>query len=320
MEWLELKRTGQFFILFFVFTLLHSQPADTTQSNPNKPQKIELKTFVESSTVPLNRSVVFHIEVSWEGRLNWYRIEPVSQPVLTNLLLEGSGSENRLDPLPNGNFKATKSITYRFKPLEMGMAYIDGVDIKYINQQTNQEDHLNSQRVMVEITEPIPENSGGTLKAFVYIILLVLFFGVTAYFLFVYVRKRKKARHSQAPIIPLPELYLSRLTQEVDPRGTNLTEMTSRLSRIFREYLSEEFEIHARESSTSEIESQLRELEVDETDRQKIVDVLGKLDIIKFTGKNMDPADFTSIYGTIEAFLIKRKQMQDSNQVELKEE
>lgn len=320
MDMAKQKYTWFFAAFFLVFTPLFSQTPDSLQSSPQQNSQIQLKTFVESSNTPLNRPVVFHIELSWIGELNRYQIEPVSQPVLTNLLLEGSGSENRLEPLDNGQFRSIKSITYRFRPLEMGMAYIEGVVVKYVNRQTGEEDQLSSQRVMVEVTDPLPEPGGGKVKPVIYIALLVIFFAAIFYFLLLFFKRRKEARLQPAPVIPLSEQYLDRLSHEVDPRGTNLNEMTGKLSRIFREYLDQEFSLHARESSTQEIVNQLRDLDMDEKDKNNLIRVLEKLDLLKFAGKNVDPADFTNIYGTIEAFLLKQKRNPDSSQVELKEE
>lgn len=314
-----LQRLNGFFILFLLVNLLHSQPDSLRKPSEGK-QLIQLNTYLETSKVPRNRPVVFHIELSWEGDLSRYQIEPVSQPILTNLLLEGSGSENRLEPLQNGKFRAVKSITYRFKPLEMGMAYIDGVTIKYTDRQTGQEDKLTSQRVMVEIVDPLPEADGGSVRSVIYLILLVVFFAVILFFVIIYFKKRRQARESVVPIVPLPEIYLNKLSQEVDPRGTNLNEMTGRLSKIFREYLDQDFDIRTRESSTAEILEKLENLDIDENDRSNLRSVFEKLDLIKFAGKNVDPADFTNIYGTIEAFLLKRKQVYESNQAELKED
>ncbi len=297
-----------------------SQPADSLPPVQNEPNQIQLNTYVDKSEVPLNRPVIFHVQLSWTGNLNRYQIEPVSLPVLTNLLLEGSGSENRLEPLANGNFKATKSITYRFKPLEMGMAYIDGVTIRYTDRRSGEENQLTSQRVMVEISEPVAEPGEGPYRSVAYVVLLIIFFTVIAYFMVKYFRKRREARRSPEPVLPAAELFLNRLAQEVDPRGTNLGEMTAKLSRIFREYLQEAFHIQARESSTREILEQLQTVELDESDRKNLTTVFEKLDLIKFAGKNVDPTDFTRIYGAIEAFLIKRKQMAQQSQVEVKEE
>ena len=108
--------------------------------------------------------------------------------------------------------------------------------------------------------------------------------------------------------------------KEVDPRGTNLEEMTSRLSRIFREYLDREYHIPAKELSTQELIENLKLKDLEESDLNNLIQVFEKLDLIKFSGKSVDPNEFTHIYGTIENFLLKRKQQYDSMQASLKED
>jgi hypothetical protein len=306
-------------ILIAAFTsILISQ--DSTSSNLNQPEQIQLNTYVEASKVPLNRSVILHIELSWSGQLNRYQIQPVSQPILTNLLLDGSGSENRLETMPDGSLRSIKAITYRFRPLEMGMAYIDGIVVKYVARDSGQEEQLSSQRIMVEIEEPVPEPGSSGVKSYVYLALLIIFFSIVFYFIIVFIRKRRQAQNGVAPLILNSERYLNILSQEVDPRGTNLEEMTGKLSRIFREYLGKEFDFPAREQSTQEIIQHLQQLDLEETDRHNLQQMMEKLDVIKFAGRNIDPNDFINIYGAIETFLIKRKQQQELTQAESKEE
>jgi hypothetical protein len=302
-------------ILFLEFSFSHSADSLSTISN----HQIQLRSYVEESKVPANRLVILHLEISWPGKLNRFQIEPVSQPILTNLLLEGSGSENRLLTLEDGSLKAIKAITYRLRPLEMGMAYIDGVVIKYIDRESGEEENLSSQRIMVEITDPLPENQGKKLRAFVYIILFAIFFTITGYFILVYIRKKRMASKSVAPIMCPAESYLNRLMQEVDPRGTNLGQMISRLSRLFKEYLEQDFRIPAKELSTKEIVEALQQLQIDENDKAGLSTVFQKLDILKFAQKNIDPNEFIHIYGAIENFLLKRKQIFDAAESKSKE-
>lgn len=298
------------FILLFIFPLLLiPQPADTSGAKNNSDTEqiaIHLNTFVESSQVPLNRKVIYHVELSWMGDLSRFQIEPIEQPILTNLLLEGSGSSNRLEPVGDDKFRAVKTITYQFKPVELGMAYIDGLIIKYEDMETGEKNELQAQRVMIEILDPIDEGRSSGFKAIIYVALLIIFFGSLAYFLARYINKRKINAEALPQDICLAQDYLTRISQDVDPKSTNLTEMTSRLSKIFREYLSRDFHISAREASSQEIIKQLEIKELEEADLIKMKELFEKFDLIKFAGEQIDPAEFSNIYGTIEAFLLKQ--------------
>ena len=308
------------FVFYFVVLIYIRQLSAADSLSTSENQHIQLKAYVEQSKIPLNGTAILHIELSWPGKLNRYQIEPLSQPILTNFLLEGSGSENRLLTLEDGSLKAIKAITYRLRPLEMGMAYVDGIIVKYINRETGDEENLSSQRIMIEILEPLPEVGGQRFQAVVYIVLLGIFFGITAYFIFLYIRKKKLSQEEGVPEVSLAEFYLNRLTKEVDPRGTNLEEMIDRLSRIFREYLDRDFNIPARELSTQEIVENLKLKDLDDPDLTNLTQVFEKFDLIKFSGKSVDPNEFTNIYGTIENFLLKRKQQYDSVKASTKED
>jgi len=311
-------------ILIFLNGISNAQDLDTpdtTQSDSAEPITINLNTFVESSQVPLNRKVKYHVELSWIGDLSRIQIEPIEQPILTNLLLEGSGSSNRLEPVDDTRFRAIKTITYQFKPVEMGMAYVDGLMIKYQDTVSGEEDELQAQRVMIEITDPIEQGSGGGVKAFIYVFLLVILFGAMAFFLAKYLNKRKMNSEALPEQVCLPREYLTRISQDIDPKSTNLSEMTSRLSKIFREYLSRDFHIAAREASSQEIIEQLRIKQLDANDLNKMKELFEKLDLIKFGGESVNPTEFSNIYGTIETFLIKQieiwnKQQEENNKEE----
>lgn len=305
------------FLLWLAIPAL-ATPEDTTQTPPVA-STIELRTYLDSPRVPLNRAVVFHVELSWIGDMSRYQITEIPQPVLTNLLLEGSGSSNRLEPLPDGRFRSTKSLTFQLKPIELGMAYIDGLVIKYRDTMTGETDALHSQRVMVEVIDPVPDGSMGGVWAAIYVVLLGIFAAAILYFGVLYFKRRKEARQARQPKVSLAEQYLKRLAQEVDPKGTNLNEMVVLLSKIFREYLAREFRIPAREASSEELYRHLSDAGVEENDLQRLRELFNKLDVIKFAGAEVDPAEFSLIYGTVEAFLVRRKKQWEAEQAQMKE-
>lgn len=291
------------FLIVIISGLCLAQTNDTLDTAQGS---IQLKTFVESSQVPLNKKVKYHVEVSWIGDLSRFRIEPMEQPILTNLLLEGSGSSNKLEPIDENQFRAVKTITYQFKPVELGMAYIDGLTVQYEDIETGKKDELQAQRVMIEILDPIAQGKSGGFKAVIYIALLIIFFGSLAFFLARYINKRKINAEALPQGVCLAQEFLTRISQDIDPKSSNLSEMTSRLSKIFREYLSGDFHISAREASSQEIIAQLKIKKFDDTDLVKMKDLFIKFDLIKFAGEQVNPSEFSNIYGTIETFLLKQ--------------
>jgi hypothetical protein len=311
-------------IILLLFSLtIHGQELehfDTLKVAEHQPSTIELKTYLVKNQVPLNRSVEFHMELSWIGDMSRYQIIRIPQPVLTNLVMEGSGSANRLEELGEGMYRSTKSITYKFSPVTMGMAYVDGLEVKYRDQKTGEIDVLYSQRVSVEIIEPLPDDSGSGFQAFIYIVLLVIFFGAVFYFLVLFFRRRKQAREVSEVENSLAEQYLKKLSHDVDPKGTNLKEMTVQLSKLFREYLSKEYNIPTREASTKELVHYLQTAGIEEAELKRLNDLFEKLDLVKFAGSELDPAEFSNMYGMVENFLYECKKTWDAEKAQTKEE
>jgi len=306
-------------LLFIIQFSVAAQTSDTTAVSEIEPVTIRLRTFVEANKVPLDRKVEFNVELSWIGELSRFHIDPLEQPVLTNLVMEGSGSANKLEPLSNGKFRAVKTIMYQFIPLELGMAYIDGMVIRYRDQITGEEDQLISQRVQVEIVDPVSSGNGSGFRAIIYIILLIIFFGSMIFFIIKYIQKRRRAATTVPVKICLPQEYLNRISQEIDTNSTNLAEMSIKLSSMFREYLSRDFQISAKEGSTKEIMENLSSKGIHPAEIEKLRTLFEKLDLVKFAGEEIDPAEFSNVYGTVETFLLNQKKIWDEKQVEVKD-
>ncbi|MCB9087705.1 MAG: hypothetical protein H6628_05295 [Calditrichae bacterium] len=276
-------------------------PTALAQHPHTAPTDIEFKSYIEESRVPANRQVVFHLELSWTGDMKRYQFTRIPQPVLTNLLLEMSSSSNKLETLPSGQTRSIKRISYQLSPLEMGMAYIDAVEVAYRDILTGEDSRLFSQRMEIKIIEPVAEGRS-KLEALIYVVLLILFSGTIAYFLILYVRKRKDNRSLEHTETSPAERYHDRLAREIDPKGANLSEMTGRMSKLFREYLAEDFQIRTTESNVDAILERLQSAGVEAADIRKLTELFRKLDVIKFAGSSVDPAEFSLLCRTIEDF------------------
>lgn len=295
--------------LLLYFACVYGQNTDSTGAAPSPaPTDIEFKSYIEESRVPVNRQVVFHLELSWTGDMKRYQFTRIPQPVLTNLLLEMSSSSNKLETLPSGQTRSIKRISYQLSPLEMGMAYIDAVEVAYRDILTGEDSRLFAQRMEIRIVEPVAEGRSD-LEALIYIVLLTLFSGTIAYFLILYFRKRRSQGAPEAAETSPAERYHDRLAREIDPKSANLGEMTERMWKLFREYLAEEFQIRTTESNVETILERLKSAGVPAADITNLAELFRKLDVIKFAGSSVNPAEFSLLYGTIETFLVQRKQL-----------
>jgi len=114
---------------------------------------------------------------------------------------------------------------------------------------------------------------------------------------FYYVNKRKNQATAPPPpeiIIPAHEVALTALTQlkseQLWQKGEIKT-YQSRLTHIIREYLENRYEIPALESTTDQIQRNLKKVDFDSSWKEKLSNILQVADLVKFA-KAEPPADF----------------------------
>ena len=291
--------------LVFVLLLLASvtlQAADSTAS------KITLHTYLEQNDVPKNREVVYHVELSWEGDLQRYHISQISTPVLTNLTLRGSGSANRFFTDDQGKPHSLKRISYYLTPIEMGMAYIDGITVQYEDTKTEQKESLSAQRLGVKIIEGVPEPGAGVATGAVLIYILLLFFlAVIAYSLWKYFKIRREEEEEAEPELSLEENLLEELNLLKKENGNNPEEGFHKLMQLARRYFSEKFELNPA-AGFNEIKRLLEEKNATSDLLQKLERLYRQGELSQFAGESISDSDFHLFTDTVELLLHSGKE------------
>lgn len=266
--------------------------------------QIELRTYLEQDKVPLNREVVYQVELSWNGELNRYQIADISDPVVQNLTLRGSGSANKVLTDAQGRPRAVKRITYYFTPLEMGMAYVDGATIRYKDMVTGSNESLIAQRLGVEIVEPLeePGSGPGAGKVAVYVLVLI-FLGSIGYVLIRYYQQRKlQLREQQKARQTLEDRYSEMLHRELEPDDHNLRGSLDRLIKFLNRYLKEKFELETN-SDFEDVEPLLRERGIRNDLLEKLKDLSEHAERARFAGEEIAASDVHLFYDSIELLL-----------------
>ncbi|MGH1363083.1 MAG: hypothetical protein ACRBF0_05960 [Calditrichia bacterium] len=294
-------------LLAVAFLLISAYPlrADSL-AVAQQTSSIALRAYVDSGQIPLNQNVLFHLELSWSGDMSRYQISGIPQPVLTNLLMEGSGSTNRLDPVESGGLRSTKMITYKLRAVEQGMAYIDGLEVNYRDTQTGASDKLVSQRVMVEIVAPVSEGSDA-VSSLIYMVLLGIFLLTIGYFILIFLKKRRaRESDSAAENATEEEVLLKQIAQDIDPKGTNLNEMVLKLAKLFIGYLSSKIESVRGTETATDLLAAVNASDLKNSQSDKLGNALATVDLVRFAGKKLQPEEFSSIYNAIESFLLEQ--------------
>jgi len=292
-------------LLFVLSSTLCSQSADSLSGLSS----INLKTYTEQEEVPLNREVIYQVELSWDGPLNRLEIEQIDEPLTTNLKLRSSGSSNKFYQDAQGKPHSIKKITYYFTPVEIGMAYIDGVIVKYNDVQLGQKSSLMAQRLAVKVISPVDEPGGKMLKAnSILWLITVIFLGIVGYFTYRYFQRKSQAKEEEVLLNKsLEDKYLDLLHETIHPAADSTDENLAELVRLLRSYLSEK----SGNSGISILET-TKNPEWAAPVENDLIDKLKKLydksELIKFAGESMSQSDFHMHYDTVEMFLKKQNE------------
>jgi len=298
----------KFFFLVFLCSMVSLTLAQS--SSDSIKSEINLRTYVESENVPLNREVVYHLELSWQGDLSHYNISEIIEPAVTNLSTRGSGSSNKVRTNPMGDMVSVKDITFYFRPSEIGMAYIDGVIIRYHDTVAGKDESLISSRIGIKITEPLPDSSdSGTLTGVAGGGLVVVLFALG---LILFLRYKKRQREELTKSLSemsetVEEKYLRLLKETIHLNTDNIKDGLSDLSHLLTGYFSEHFNIPALNMSNDDLLKALSEKDFSENSMQKVKDFYTKANKVKFAGEFADESDFHQLYDTVEQVLETQK-------------
>lgn len=298
-----------FFTILMNFALSQVSP-DTLKG------EIQLRTYIDNENVPLNREVIYHIELRWPGDLSQYSVSDLTEPVVTNLTLRGSGSSNKVTPASDGKMISVKTITYYFRPLEIGMAYIDGVAIKYLNTVADRESSLLSGRVGVKIVEPIPDPSEeGIFSGWFGYLIVLIFLGAVIYIYAHY--KKKQEEENKKDLVELSETieqkYLRLLKETIHFNTDNIKDSLNDLTHLLNGYFSERYQIPAFNLAEDDLIDMLKEKDLADESLSRIKDFYAKSNLVKFAGEMVDDSEFHRLYDTIELVLENQNKLFDNH-------
>ncbi|MEJ2053166.1 MAG: hypothetical protein P8X42_04525 [Calditrichaceae bacterium] len=305
----------RYFLIVAVFFCagLKAQAPDSVKVDAN----IQLKTYLQQNEVPQNREVVYHLELIWNGELNRYNISNIGDPVVSNLKLRGSGSSNQYFIDKSGQPKSVKQVTYYFKPVEMGMAYIDGVTIQYEDNLTGQSETLSAQRLGVKITEPLPDpNAGMDFGLVIILTLAIIFVLVVIYFLFRYIRQRKiNAEEMESQPLTLEEKYLQLLNESVELSSDKRNETLNSIAKLLNSYFSEKFNLPGTPDFI-QVKGELQKLDISEELIEKIEKLYERDNLSKFAREQISENELHLFYDTVEQVIRKlevNKPLEENN-------
>ena len=269
---------------------------------------IRLETLVDRTEVPLNRTLTCTIRLRWFGNLDRYDIHHFDNPLVENLEIIANASANKVANEDGQNI-AVQEYEYTLKPKSLGMAYIEGVVIQYTDTVSNAEYRLDTKRMEVKISDPIPEP--GSKAWIIYAVLAVAALAL-ATVCFVLVQRKKASRKLQeqqaaAVALPLEEQYLQTLKDNVDLNDPDLDldQSYSFLTKMLRRFLNEKFQAPGLEATTNDVLKALEGFNLENRFVNEIREILTQSDMVKFSGAKIEKSDVERTTVLVEAILQK---------------
>jgi len=267
---------------------------------------ILLRTYIESEQVPLNREVVYNVELRWQGDLSKYKIGAILEPAVNNLTTRGSGSSNKVHTAPDGSIQSTKKITFYFRPVELGMAYIDGITIRYTDTVLDQEESLISSRIGVKIIDPVSEPGESPLIPIVSWSFVILIAGGLIVFIYVRYRRRKeeqRLKELSERKETVEEKYLRLLKETINFTPDNIKDMLTELAHLLSGYFSECYNIPGTNLASDNLIAILTEKDLRDEEIERIKNFYARADLVKFAGEKVNESEFHQLYDTVELLL-----------------
>ena len=278
---------------------------DTASMPGNTTGEVKASAFVDKKEVPLNRPLLFTVKIEWFGNLDRFEIEEFENPVVSNFEIMGTASSNQVGETA-GQTLAVKEYEFTLRPTSLGMGYIEGVIIKYRDTSSGESRRLITNRLEAKIIDPVPEPGERHIP---WLIILPIFVVVcSGTFLFWFIRQKKEEQRRLAElanVVPPEEVFLNELKTAFDISSpqADLKENYAGLSRLYRQYLAEKYEISALETTTNEVLSLLKNKDLDDRLLNETDEILKKCDVAKFGGGITDKSELQRVYTLIEDIL-----------------
>ncbi len=288
-------------LIFAFYTLLAQDSSQVAAEST-----IKVYAEIEFKQVPLNRKVTFTVRVEWMGDLDRYRISELENPVIENFdIYSTSSADRRLTE--GGVAKAAKIYEFILTPRALGMGYVEGVVVKYIDTSTGEGRYLTTNRLDIKVIEPVPEPTSFDWQDALYLI-IGLFILLLAVGIFLWKRKSKREKLTEVvEVVPLEEEFLTTLRETVNLKATDVDIKNgfASISKILRKYLMQKYQVSAMEQTSAQLLSALQEKQLNETIYKQVDEILRLCDLAKFAGSMGDQKDLFRVYTLMETILEK---------------
>ena len=196
------------------------------------------------------------------------------------------------------------------KPIELGMGYVDGVFLKYTDNQTQESNTIVTKRIGIKIVKPIKE---ADYSHIIYAVLSFFVVTAAAFSIVFAVKRRRRAERErlekEKKVVDLESQYLQIIKSFKPDAAGDLNKFLNEISQALNKYISRKYEFETTGLNKNAIVAGLKEKDVNEDIIEKIDNVIEKSDIYRFSGQTIDLSEYEFIYSLIESIIEKNYQV-----------
>lgn len=265
--------------------------------------RVQISAKVMQDEVPLNREALYVVEVKWSGPLAQIEFDQPETPRLSNFKLVGSSSSNRVG-VEQGVNTAVRTFEYTLKPEGLGMGYIEGLRLSYLDKTANEKHTLYADRLGIKVTEAVRAPEEAPLGwAMVASLLATVLAGFGVLRWEARQKKREEEQRARHADKPLEQAFLEQLQAAINLNSLETKSGFSEISRQVRQYLHRRFNIAMQGIATAEVLAAYRAQDGDVARGLQLEEILQICDVVKFSGESGDPARLARVYALAENFL-----------------
>jgi hypothetical protein len=265
--------------------------------------RVQFSARVLQNEVPLNRPAVYLVEIKWSGALAQIEFDQPETPKLSNFKLTGSSSSNRVG-VENGVNTAVRVFEYTLKAEGLGMGYIEGLRVSYLDKAVNEKYSLAVDRLAVKVIDPLREPEDAPLgMAMMAGLLMTILAGLGVWQWEARQKKKELEQLARQATKPLEQEFLEHLQAAVDLISPETKSGFSAISRLLRQYLQRRFNIPVQGITAAEVTTAYRALDSELARGMQLEEILQTCDVVKFSGESGDPARLARVYALAETFL-----------------
>jgi len=290
-----------FSILFFLLltTVLPVRPVDA------QGLEIEISARLEQQDVPLNRDVILQVEIRWKGEADQVELLVNPEPEVSNLQLRGSGSANKFIQNQQGETWSLRQITYYYSPGNLGMAYIEPINLTFRSVPDGETGTLTTRRLQVKITDPVQSSEDPhSWQKWILILFLAAGIAVVSVFIQRYRRINKMRKSTQLPIEITAQEKLHLALREITISGQSDYALTlDKIYALFLKVLSELYGLNPEENTRKWLE-QLNASGIETPFLHQLKNQVEKIELNRFAGEKTEESQ-VHLFADSVAYLIE---------------